>query len=368
MVAGALQRAAAAAAVAVCHTGHRTTSRPGTFVPPLRSTLLRRLIDGRVLQGVQPALGATRTHGAWHPAAEAANLHLLYSSHWWPSQLCHSCVSLLAVLAAVHEAQAAAAAHHPAYRPAAAAHPAATAPAAAHAGAPEPYLSSPAAAAATAATAAVQPPTVSYSAAAAPLAAEPVQHAAAEPWPAAASWPPAARAAAEDERGSSEPEVHGLQGVTLFEQEAQPAAAAVAAQTQAAAAGAAPAAPAAPAAAAAGQAPAQAAAAPPKRKFTPRERAVPSSSLGRVLGFAQLGSSLLYGTVRESVSRTFGGSKQGEDRCGLGGHAFSMGGSLCRTLCAHRLYHPNREAKQTCLTNAFPLPTALLPPAPTPPS
>lgn len=40
---------------------------------------------------------------------------------------------------------------------------------------------------------------------------------------------------------------------------------------------------------------------------------MPSSSLGRVLGFAQLGSSLLYGTVRESVSRTFGGSKQGED-------------------------------------------------------
>ncbi|PSC71114.1 aarF domain-containing kinase 4 [Micractinium conductrix] len=51
----------------------------------------------------------------------------------------------------------------------------------------------------------------------------------------------------------------------------------------------------------------------PKRKFTPRERAVPSSSVGRVLGFAQLGGSLLYGTVRESVSRAFGGSKRAAD-------------------------------------------------------
>ncbi len=68
-----------------------------------------------------------------------------------------------------------------------------------------------------------------------------------------------------------------------------------------------------PAAPAAGDAQAQPAA-PPKRKFVPRERAVPSSSLGRVLGFASLGSSLLYGTVRESVSRTFGGSKHSEDR------------------------------------------------------
>lgn len=41
---------------------------------------------------------------------------------------------------------------------------------------------------------------------------------------------------------------------------------------------------------------------------------MPSSSFGRVMGFAQLGSSLLYGTMRESVSRALGGSAQA-DRC-----------------------------------------------------
>ncbi|KAL4452036.1 hypothetical protein ABPG75_007698 [Micractinium tetrahymenae] len=66
------------------------------------------------------------------------------------------------------------------------------------------------------------------------------------------------------------------------------------------------------AAGAAGGRPAEAAAAPAKRKFVPRERAVPSSSVGRVLGFAQLGTSLLYGTVREGVSRALGG-KRAED-------------------------------------------------------
>jgi hypothetical protein len=53
---------------------------------------------------------------------------------------------------------------------------------------------------------------------------------------------------------------------------------------------------------------------PRRSRFVPRERAVPSSSLGRVVGFAQLGTSLLYGTVREGVSRALGGGSRQADR------------------------------------------------------
>ena len=37
-----------------------------------------------------------------------------------------------------------------------------------------------------------------------------------------------------------------------------------------------------------------------KRKL--KERRVPSSAIGRVAGFAQLGASLVYGTMADSVS------------------------------------------------------------------
>ena len=40
-----------------------------------------------------------------------------------------------------------------------------------------------------------------------------------------------------------------------------------------------------------------------------RERRVPSSPFGRVMGFAQLGASLVYGTMSDSVSQYFGGPK-----------------------------------------------------------
>ncbi|KAI3437965.1 hypothetical protein D9Q98_000409 [Chlorella vulgaris] len=92
---------------------------------------------------------------------------------------------------------------------------------------------------------------------------------------------------------------------------AAPAAPAVAgaASTAAAASAAAAAAAAARSAAAAAQAADEGIAG---HKFVPRERAVPSSSFGRVMGFAQLGSSLLYGTMRESVSRALGGSAQAD--------------------------------------------------------
>lgn len=94
---------------------------------------------------------------------------------------------------------------------------------------------------------------------------------------------------AEQRHAVLEPEVHGMQGVTILQgEDAQPQ---PEASTSAAAAPASPA-----------------------RIFKPRERAVPSTSLGRAVGFAGLGASLLWGTVQESVSRTFrgaGGTGQG---------------------------------------------------------
>lgn len=39
-----------------------------------------------------------------------------------------------------------------------------------------------------------------------------------------------------------------------------------------------------------------------------RERRVPSSPIGRAMGFAQLGASLVYGTMSDSVSQYFRGT------------------------------------------------------------
>ena len=152
---------------------------------------------------------------------------------------------------------------------------------------------------AAAAAAAVQPPVAP--AAANVHAAEPASsirstHAAA-PAAAVEPSPPSAVAGAWAAGGTGEPEVHSLQGVTLIDRSNE--AASASSSSQAGAAG--------PSTAAATS---QAEALPPRRKFAPRERAVPSSSVGRVMGFAQLGTSLLYGTMRESVSRAFGGGKQ----------------------------------------------------------
>ena len=77
---------------------------------------------------------------------------------------------------------------------------------------------------------------------------------------------------------------------------------------------------------------------------------MPSSPFGRVMGFAQLGASLVYGTMSDSVSQYFGGPKPAEtdpqkpsNRCGstpqkgymlmlmlhhwYGGHAWQPDGS-----------------------------------------
>jgi hypothetical protein len=97
--------------------------------------------------------------------------------------------------------------------------------------------------------------------------------------------------------GTGEPEVHSLQGITLIDRSNEAASASSSSQARAAGPSMA-------------TSTSQAEALPPRRKFVPRERAVPSSSVGRVMGFAQLGTSLLYGTMRESVSRAFGGGKQ----------------------------------------------------------
>jgi len=44
-----------------------------------------------------------------------------------------------------------------------------------------------------------------------------------------------------------------------------------------------------------------------KRKFAPRERAVPSNSFSRALGFAGLGASLILGSAKDSVTRAWRG-------------------------------------------------------------
>lgn len=56
-----------------------------------------------------------------------------------------------------------------------------------------------------------------------------------------------------------------------------------------------------------------------------RERRVPSSPIGRVMGFAQLGASLVYGTMSDSVSQYFrggggGGGGKGKDGQGHNGN------------------------------------------------
>jgi hypothetical protein len=47
-----------------------------------------------------------------------------------------------------------------------------------------------------------------------------------------------------------------------------------------------------------------------------RERAVPASPLGRVFGFAQLGASLMYGSVADSVVGYFRGTERPDNWCG----------------------------------------------------
>ncbi len=44
-----------------------------------------------------------------------------------------------------------------------------------------------------------------------------------------------------------------------------------------------------------------------------RERRVPSSPIGRAMGFAQLGASLVYGTVSDSVQQYFRGAPADTD-------------------------------------------------------
>ena len=47
-----------------------------------------------------------------------------------------------------------------------------------------------------------------------------------------------------------------------------------------------------------------------------RERRVPSSPVGRVMGFAQLGASLVYGTVSDQVSQYFRGTPAADSKDG----------------------------------------------------
>lgn len=153
-----------------------------------------------------------------------------------------------------------------------------------------------------------------------PAAASSAQHTP-EPIATAGGAEPAATAAQRAEGHAVSGELHGLQGTAVVERQAGAAASMAASQEDTAAAA---------AAAAGGQARAAAATAPPQRRFVQRERAVPSTAVGRVLGFAQLGTSLLYGTMREGVSRALGG-RRAEDRCAAGRRQpGASAGWLCR--------------------------------------
>lgn len=99
----------------------------------------------------------------------------------------------------------------------------------------------------------------------------------------------------------AEPEIHSLQGVNVFREDtsspiapSSPTNAAVSSST------------ADPIPESQGQ----------KRKFVPRERAVPSNSFSRALGFAGLGASLILGTAKDSVTRAWrgGGSSSSNSR------------------------------------------------------
>jgi len=50
-----------------------------------------------------------------------------------------------------------------------------------------------------------------------------------------------------------------------------------------------------------------------KKQFTPRERAVPSSSIGRAFGFASLGATILLGTAKDTISRAWRGQRADDE-------------------------------------------------------
>ncbi len=91
-----------------------------------------------------------------------------------------------------------------------------------------------------------------------------------------------------DQSTTIEPEIHSLQGVSVFKEETSTAAPSTTTSSS------------------------SSTSTPPsqgqKRKFIPRERAVPSNSFSRAMGFAGLGASLLLGTAKDSVARAWRGS------------------------------------------------------------
>ena len=99
-----------------------------------------------------------------------------------------------------------------------------------------------------------------------------------------------------------EPEIHGLQGVSVFKEEtSSPPPPSVASPSISASA-----ALSSPTASSSTDSKVQSQG--QKRKFVPRERAVPSNSVSRALGFAGLGASLLLGTAKDSIGRAWRGS------------------------------------------------------------
>lgn len=123
-----------------------------------------------------------------------------------------------------------------------------------------------------------------------------------------------------------EPQIHGLQGVTVFKEETSDSITS------------APSPPLPPpsAAEARPQSAQPAKDQGQKRKFVPRERAVPSNSVSRALGFAGLGASLLLGTAKDSVSRAWRGKEEKEHNVYSSFLSESNAERLAEALCRMR--------------------------------
>ena len=129
---------------------------------------------------------------------------------------------------------------------------------------------------------------------------------------------------------SMEPQIHSLQGVAVFKEETSDGATTSSSSTV----------PHSPTDASLAAQPQPVSHATPdqgqKRKFVPRERAVPSNPVTRALGFAGLGASLLFGTAKDSVSRAWNGKQETEKNVYSSFLSESNAERLAEALCRMR--------------------------------
>ncbi|KAG7673327.1 hypothetical protein Ndes2526B_g03232 [Nannochloris sp. 'desiccata'] len=127
-----------------------------------------------------------------------------------------------------------------------------------------------------------------------------------------------------------EPEIHGLQGVTVFREESS---------SQVASSS--PNAISSPTADSTPQSQGQ------KRKFAPRERAVPSNSFSRALGFAGLGASLIFGTAKDSVTRAWrGGGSSSSSSSNSSGTTISDSGNTTANAAVYSSFLSESNAER----------------------